>query len=59
MLSVPSQPGENFSKVCENSQVGENPQLSHCYLICSQILPNICLGFHQAMKAWRTCFIFS
>ena len=24
-------------------------------LICSRILPNIRLGFHQAMKAWRTC----
>ena len=27
-------------------------------LICSQILPNVHLGFHQAMKAQRTCFIF-
>ena len=26
-------------------------------LICSGILPNVCLGFHQAMKARRTYFI--
>ena len=26
-------------------------------LICSQILPNVCLVFHQAIKALRTCFI--
>ena len=26
-------------------------------LICSRILPNVYLGFHQAMKARRTCFI--
>ena len=25
MLSVPSQPGENLGKVCENSQAGKNP----------------------------------
>ena len=26
-------------------------------LVCSRILPNICLSFHQAMKAQKTCFI--
>ena len=25
--------------------------------ICFLILPNVRLGFHQAMKEWRTCFI--
>ena len=25
MLSVPSHPGENLGKVCENSRAGENP----------------------------------
>ena len=26
-------------------------------LICSRILPNLRLGFHQAMKARKICFI--
>ena len=42
----------------ENSQAGENAQLCLEFSqICSQILPNIHLGFHQAMKAQKTCFI--
>ena len=52
MLSVPSLPGENLGNVCENSRAGENPQLPIGFLlICSRILPNVCLNFHQAMKA--------
>ena len=27
MFSVPSYPGENLGKVCENSRAGEDPQL--------------------------------
>ena len=45
MFSVPSQPGENLGKVWENSRAGENP------LICSRILPNVCLRFYQATMA--------
>ena len=58
MCSFPSQTGESLSKVCENSRAGENPRLRVGFsLICSRILPNVRLGFHQAMKAWRTYFI--
>ena len=58
MLSVPPQSVENLGKFCENSQAGENPRRSRGFsLICSQILPNVRLGFHQAMKARKTCFI--
>ena len=47
--------GENLIKVCENSRAGENPLLCLGFsLLCSQVLPNICLSFHQAMKAWKT-----
>ena len=36
MFSVPSYPGENLGKVCENSGVGENPGLCIGFsLICS------------------------
>ena len=38
MFSVPSQTDENFGKICENSPVGENPQLRLGFsLICSQM----------------------
>ena len=58
MLSVPPEPDENLGKVCENSRAGENPQLHLGFLlICSRILPNVRLGFHEAMKARKTCFI--
>ena len=57
MFSVPPLPCENLGKVCENSRAGENSRLHLEFsLICSRILPNICLGFHQAMKAQKTCF---
>ena len=55
MFSVPSWPVENIGKVCENSRAGEM-RLGFS-LICSRILPNVCLGFHHAMKARKTCFI--
>ena len=56
MFSVP--PVENLGKVCENSRADENPRLLLGFsLICSRILPNVRLGFHQAMKARKTCFI--
>ena len=52
--AMPPQPGENLSKVCENSRAGENTWIHLRFsLICFQILQNIRLGFHQAMKAWR------
>ena len=55
---LPLQPGENLGKVCENSRAGENLRLRCGFsLICSQILPNIRLGLHQAVKARKTCFI--
>ena len=58
MLSVPPQPVENLGKICENSQAGENPQMHLGFsLICSPILQKVRLGFHQAMKAMKTCFI--
>ena len=31
--------------------------VSRVFTDCSWILSNVCLGFHQAMKARRTCFI--
>ena len=44
--------------VYENSWAGENPWLHLGFLlICSQILPNFHLSFHQAVKAERTCII--
>ena len=58
MLSKPSQPGQKLDKICANSRAGENPRLLLGFsLICSQILPSVRLGFKQAMKARRTCFI--
>ena len=58
MLSVPPQSVKNLGKVCENSQAGENPRLRLRFsLICSRILPNVRLGFHQSLKARRTRFI--
>ena len=58
MLSVPPQSVENLGKVCQNSRAGENPRLRLGFqLICSRILPNVRLGFHEAMKARTTCFI--
>ena len=58
MFSVPPKPVDNPGKVCENSRAGENPRLRLGFsLICSRILPNVRLGFHQAMKARKTCFI--
>ena len=57
MLSAPPSPVENLGKVCENSRAGENPRLClGSSLICSRILPNVRLGFYQAMKAQKTCF---
>ena len=57
-LPVPSRPGENLGKVCENSWAGENPRLRPGFsMICSRILPIVRLGFHQAMKARRTRII--
>ena len=48
MFSVPSKPGENLRKVCENSR-GDNTRIELGFsLICTQILPNV-LGFHQTM----------
>ena len=45
-----------FGQVCENSRTGENPRLRLGFsLICSRILPNVRLGFHQAQ---RTCHYF-
>ena len=58
MLSVPPLPIENLGKVCENSRAGENPLLCLWFsLIYSQILPNVRLGFHQAMLVRKTSFI--
>ena len=58
MFSVPPYPVENIGKVCENSQAGENPRLRLGFsLICTRILPNVGLGFYQAIKAGKTCFI--
>ena len=58
MLSVPSHPGENLAKICENYRASENPRLCLGFsLICPRILPNVRLSFHQARKARRTCFI--
>ena len=46
------------AKVWENSRTGENPRQRFGFsLICSRILPNVGLGFHQAMKARKACFI--
>ena len=57
-MSVPPQPVENLGKVYENSRAGENPRLRLGFsLSCSRILQNVRLGFHQAMKARKTCFI--
>ena len=51
-LSVPSLPGENVGKVCENSRVVKNPRLYLGFaVICSEMLPNVRFGLHQAMKA--------
>ena len=42
MFSMLSQAGENLGKLCENSQVGENPRLYHKFLlICSSSLKRL------------------
>ena len=49
---------KKYGNVCERSRAGENLPLRLGFsLICSRILPNVRLGFHQAMKARKTCFI--
>ena len=58
MFSVTLKAGENLGKVCENSRAGENRKLRLGFsMICSRILPNVRIGFHQAIKAQRKCFI--
>ena len=55
---MPPLPVENLGNVCENSGAGEIPRMRLGFsLICSGILSNVRLGYHQAMKARKTCFI--
>ena len=48
-----------FKTFNTNTRAGENPRLRQEFSpICYRILPNVRLGFYQAMKARRTCFIY-
>ena len=48
----------NMPKFVTNFRAGEKRRLRLGFsLICSRIFPNVRLGFHQAMKARRKCFI--
>ena len=51
MFSVPSKPRQSLW------EFSSRWMCLGFLLICSRILPNVRLGFHQAMKARRTCFI--
>ena len=55
---LPPKSVENLSKVCENSRAGKSLRLRLGFsLICSRILLNVRLSFHQALKARKTCFV--
>ena len=46
------------AKFVRISRAGENPKLRLVFsLICFRIFQTVRLGFHQATKARRTCFI--
>ena len=52
MFSVPSLPGETEANIWENWKADQSkPEMQ------MQNSHKLCLGFYQAMKAQRTCFI--